>query len=109
MDTNNAKGETIPIELKFKDSDLNDVDLTNKKGNIMILNFWATWCAPCKREMPSLEKLTNQFPQVNALFISFPLRFLSRIGLSCWPMRMAAALHGVAYDLRTDARFFGRS
>jgi thiol-disulfide isomerase/thioredoxin len=49
-------------ELKFKDSDLNDVDLTNKKGNIMILNFWATWCAPCKREMPSLEKLTNQFP-----------------------------------------------
>ena len=30
-------------ELKFKDSDLNEVDLTNKKGNIMILNFWATW------------------------------------------------------------------
>ena len=24
----------------------------------MIINFWATWCAPCKREMPSLEKLT---------------------------------------------------
>ena len=49
-------------ELKFKDSDLNDVDLTNKKGNIMIINFWATWCAPCKREMPSLEKLTNKYP-----------------------------------------------
>ena len=57
-------------ELKFKDSDLNDVDLTNKKGNIMILNFWATWCAPCKREMPSLEKLTNQFPQVKVYAIN---------------------------------------
>ena len=34
-------------EIKFKDSDLLDVDLTNKKGNIMIINFWATWCAPC--------------------------------------------------------------
>ena len=57
-------------ELKFKDSDLNDVDLTNKKGNIMILNFWATWCAPCKREMPSLEKLTNKYPEVKVYAIN---------------------------------------
>ena len=46
------------------------MDLTNKKGNIMILNFWATWCAPCKREMPSLEKLINQFPQVKVYAIN---------------------------------------
>ena len=51
-------------ELKFKDSNLNEVDLTNKKGNIMILNFWATWCAPCKREMPSLEKLAENNPNI---------------------------------------------
>ena len=44
-------------QLKFKDLNLQDVDLSNKKGNIMILNFWATWCAPCRREMPSLERL----------------------------------------------------
>ena len=52
-------------ELKFKDFNLNDVDLTNKKGNIMILNFWATWCVPCKREMPSLEELSKLHPEVN--------------------------------------------
>ena len=46
-------------EIKFKDSDLLDVDLTNKKGNIMIINFWATWCAPCKEEMPSLDLLKS--------------------------------------------------
>jgi thiol-disulfide isomerase/thioredoxin len=46
-------------ELKFKDFNLQDVDLTNKKGNIMIINFWASWCQPCKREMPSLEKLAQ--------------------------------------------------
>ena len=51
-------------ELKFKDSDLNDVDLTNKKGNIMIINFWASWCLPCKREMPSLEKLAQNYPEI---------------------------------------------
>ena len=57
-------------ELKFKDFNLNDVDLTEKKGNIMILNFWATWSAPCKREMPSLEKLTNKFPQIKVYAIN---------------------------------------
>ena len=51
-------------ELKFKDFNLNDVDLTGKKGNIMILNFWATWCAPCKKEMPSLEKLSKEYPEI---------------------------------------------
>jgi|TARA_B110000438_G_C15377133_1_gene463119 thiol-disulfide isomerase/thioredoxin len=51
-------------KLKFKDFDLQEVDLTNKKGNIMILNFWATWCLPCKREMPSLEKLANDYPEI---------------------------------------------
>ena len=57
-------------ELKFKDSDLNDVDLTNKKGNIMILNFWATWCAPCKREMPSLERLTFKYPEIKVFAVN---------------------------------------
>tara|TARA_B100001996_G_scaffold365109_1_gene334691 strand:+ start:11 stop:541 length:531 start_codon:yes stop_codon:yes gene_type:complete len=51
-------------ELKFKDFNLQDVDLTNKKGNITILNFWATWCIPCKKEMPSLEKLTQNYPNI---------------------------------------------
>jgi thiol-disulfide isomerase/thioredoxin len=51
-------------ELKFKDFNFNDVDLTNKKGNIMILNFWATWCVPCKKEMPSLAKLSKKYPEI---------------------------------------------
>ena len=63
------KPKTIE-ELKFKDLNLQEVDLTNKKGNIMILNFWATWCAPCRREMPSLEKLTFKFPEIKVYAIN---------------------------------------
>ena len=57
-------------ELKFKDINLQDIDLTNKKGNIMIINFWATWCVPCKREMPSLDKLSKNFPQIKVFPIN---------------------------------------
>ena len=49
----------------FKDINLQDVDLSKNKGKIMVLNFWATWCAPCKKEMPSLEKLAQDFPEIN--------------------------------------------
>ena len=57
-------------ELKFKDFNLQDVDLTNKKGNIMIINFWASWCVPCRREMPSLEKLAQMHPEIKVYAIN---------------------------------------
>ena len=57
-------------ELKFKDFNLQDVDLTNKKGNIMIINFWASWCLPCKREMPSLAKLAQKYSDIKVYAIN---------------------------------------
>ena len=44
-------------QVKFKDFDSKDIVLNKNDGKIKILNFWATWCAPCKEEMPSLDKL----------------------------------------------------
>jgi len=41
----------------FKDVNQKDVNLEDYKGKLLILNFWATWCAPCKEEMPSLDNL----------------------------------------------------
>jgi|TARA_B110000014_G_scaffold256263_1_gene239145 thiol-disulfide isomerase/thioredoxin len=43
--------------LIFQDFSGNKINLTDNKGKLLILNFWATWCAPCKKEMPSLDKL----------------------------------------------------
>ena len=44
-------------ELTFLDDDKNQVNLRDYSGKLILLNFWATWCAPCKKEMPSLDKL----------------------------------------------------
>tara|TARA_B100001057_G_scaffold324855_1_gene325039 strand:+ start:6087 stop:6596 length:510 start_codon:yes stop_codon:yes gene_type:complete len=44
-------------DLTFLDSKNKLVNLNDYQGNLIILNFWATWCAPCKKEMPSLDSL----------------------------------------------------
>jgi len=43
--------------LKFEDFLGNEIDLKDYNGKLIIINFWATWCAPCKKEMPSLDNL----------------------------------------------------
>ena len=52
-----TKNLKIDENIIFKDANQKDVDLTDYKGKLVILNFWATWCAPCKDEMPSLDNL----------------------------------------------------
>ena len=44
-------------DLVFLDQKKNKLSLENFRGRLILLNFWATWCAPCKEEMPSLDKL----------------------------------------------------
>ena len=44
-------------DLSFLDDQNNQIKLDNFNGNMILLNFWATWCAPCKEEMPSLDQL----------------------------------------------------
>jgi len=68
-DSPNIKNIIINKELKaynnltFLDSNQKLIKLENYKGKLVLLNFWATWCAPCKDEMPSLDllKLSDKF------------------------------------------------
>ena len=44
----------------FFDTGGKELTLNDFKGRLTLVNFWATWCAPCRKEMPSLEVLSNQ-------------------------------------------------
>ncbi len=43
--------------ITFLDTNNKLINLNDYEGNLILLNFWATWCAPCKEEMPSLDSL----------------------------------------------------
>lgn len=52
----------LPAPVKAPDFSLNDMDdephsLADYKGKVIMMNFWATWCPPCRREMPSMERV----------------------------------------------------
>jgi thiol-disulfide isomerase/thioredoxin len=44
-------------EVTFEDADGQQVSLADFRGQVVVLNLWATWCAPCRDEMPSLDRL----------------------------------------------------
>ncbi|MFN3543445.1 MAG: TlpA family protein disulfide reductase [Thiobacillus sp.] len=47
--------------LKLKDLEGKTHDLAALRGKVVLINFWATWCPPCRREMPSMERLAQRF------------------------------------------------
>ncbi len=54
--------KTLPaVDFELEDLDGNLIRLSSMHGRVVFLNFWATWCPPCRAEMPSMENLYNRF------------------------------------------------
>ncbi len=56
-----AVGKPARLDFQLKDMNGVDVKLDSFKGKVILLNFWATWCGPCKAEIPSLVELQEKY------------------------------------------------
>jgi len=77
--------------LAFKDAQGRDVTLADWRGRTVLLNLWATWCVPCRREMPALDALQAKLggPDFEVVAINIdqrdpqkPRDFLERVGVT---------------------------
>ena len=56
-------------KLALRDLDGNKVRLSDYQGQIVVLNFWATWCGPCKEELPRLGQIAHQYADRHVAFV----------------------------------------
>jgi thiol-disulfide isomerase/thioredoxin len=56
-------------KLALRDLDGNKVRLSDYQGRIVVLNFWATWCGPCKEELPRLGQMAEEYSDRNLAFV----------------------------------------
>ena len=75
MDIRPVKGKTKAQDFRLEDLKGEKWQLKNLKGKVIFLNFWATWCGPCKEEMPSLETLYQQFKEKNFVFLTISVDY----------------------------------
>ncbi len=59
--SSDEKISTADFQWSFQEMNGNTVSLEQMKGEVIFLNFWATWCPPCIAEMPSIQKLHNNY------------------------------------------------
>ncbi len=61
LDESEMVGKPAPLDFTLRDMHGQDVHLASFKGKVILINFWATWCPPCKAEIPGLIELQEQY------------------------------------------------
>lgn len=84
------------LAASFPDLEGASVPMSRFKGQPLVVNFWATWCAPCVKEMPDLDELARKHPDAHFVGIAIDIqknveKFLEKVKVS-YPILVAG--HG---------------
>ena len=105
---------TVP-DVAFKDTEGHDHKLDDWRGRTVLLNLWATWCVPCRKEMPTLDALQGELggPNFEVVAVNIdtrdaqkPLTFLKEVGIKHLVYYSDVSAH-VYEDLKTAGKAFG--
>ncbi|MGH9773888.1 MAG: TlpA family protein disulfide reductase [Candidatus Acidiferrales bacterium] len=90
-------GSRLP-DFSVKDLGGRQINSTELRGKVVLIDFWATWCGPCKQEMPGYQKLAGKYAPKGFAVIGFkfdtmkdtedPLKFAKRMGVR-YPLAVA--------------------
>lgn len=69
------RGPSRSPNMALQDLEGNRVELESLRGKVIFLNFWATWCSPCKEEMSSMEALYQQFKGRGFVFLAIAVDY----------------------------------
>jgi thiol-disulfide isomerase/thioredoxin len=64
-----ANAKPAPLNFTLKDMQNKDVKLSSFKGKVLVIDFWATWCGPCKLEIPGFVELQNAYGPKGLQFV----------------------------------------
>jgi thiol-disulfide isomerase/thioredoxin len=91
-------GSHLP-EFSVKDLQGREISSADLRGRVVLVDFWATWCQPCKKEMPGYQKLLDRYGQSGFAVIGFkfdtmmdtedPAQFVKKIGVR-YPLAVAS-------------------
>ena len=68
-----VKGSAFPKEVKLCDADGNVMDFAQFRGKYVYIDLWASWCVPCCREVPHLQKLEKELENKDVVFLSISI------------------------------------
>lgn len=71
--SDDAKEQAFSYDFTVKDLEGKKLDMKDLKGKVIFLNLWATWCGPCRVEMPSIQNLYNSMDKEKVAFVMLSL------------------------------------
>ena len=71
--TAGSPADSRPVNLPFKDMNGNKVRVSDLRGKPVLLNFWATWCVPCRAEMPLFVEAEKEYAPRGVVFVAVSL------------------------------------
>ena len=76
-----AQSSSQKVELELKDINGRALKLSDYKGKVLLINFWATWCVPCRSEIPDLVELQSKYKDhgLQIVGITYPPQELSEV------------------------------
>ena len=92
------QGPAKAIDFTLKDLNGKSHALSEYKGKLVFLNFWATWCPPCREEMPSMQKLYNDSDKNKFVMLAVD------VGEGEAQVRKFAARNGYTFPILLDIK-----